>query len=238
MTDDHDHDDDHDDLRALLRAADPGRALPPLTDTDRTRALEAAMTEHDPDRTPDGYATREAGTRHRNPLTWVVAAAAVLVVAGVGWAGVRSLSGPERVAGTEAGAPTSTAPTADPDPTTDAPGPTGETVRLGVPDALGARCMVPDARVLQNQDLAFEGTVTEAGDAGLTFEVDTWFRGGEATSVEVDPVDDRLRRLLLAPEFVEGDTYLVSASGGSVTLCGFSGEADPRLRALYDRAFS
>lgn len=227
------------DLRALLRAADPARALPPLTDTERTRALEAAMTEHDPHRTPDGYATREAGTRHRHPLTWVVAAAAVLVVAGVGWAGVRALGGPEEVAGSEAGAPTSTAPTADPDPTTDVPGPTGEAVRLTVPDTgLGARCMVPDARVLQNQDLAFEGTLTESTDAGLVFEVGTWFRGGEAATVEVDPVDDRLRQLLLAPEFTEGDTYLVSASGGSVTLCGFSGEADPGLRALYDRAFS
>ena len=245
MTDEHDHHDDRDGLRALLRAADPVRALPPLTDAERTRSLEAAMTEHDPHRTPDGHATREAGTRHRHPLAWVVAAAAVLVVAGVGWAGVRALSGPEEVAGTTAGAPTSTTPTTDPDATTDAPpdAPTDaptDVVRLALPDAdaAGARCMVPDVGVLQNQDLAFEGTLVEATDEALTFSVGTWFRGGDAATVEVDPVDDRLRRLLLAPEFTEGSSYLVSASGGSVTLCGFSGEADPRRRALYDRAFS
>lgn len=240
MTDTHD---DHDGLRALLRAADPVRALPPLTDAERTRSLEAAMTEHDPHRTPDGYATREAGTRHRHPLAWVVAAAAVLVVTGVGWAGLRALSGPEEVAGTAAGAPSSPAATgtADPDATDDATndGP-AEVVRLAMPDAdaAGARCMVPDVRVLQNQDLAFEGTLVEVTDEVLTFTVGTWFRGGDAATVEVDPVDDRLGRLLLAPEFTEGRSHLVSASGGSVTLCGFSGEADPRRRALYDRAFS
>ncbi len=233
--------DDADDLRALLRSADPARALAPRTDTERDRALEAAMTGHDPHRTRHGYATREAGTRRRHPLTWVVAAAAaVVVLAAVAWAGAQVVGGPGDVVGPTATAPTSTAPTAGPDQTTDGSAPTGDVVRLGVPDsgAVAARCMVPDAQVLQNQDVAFEGVLAEATDEGLTFEVGTWFRGGGAPTVEVDPVDDRLRQLLLAPDFTEGTAYLVSGSRGTVTLCGFSGKADPPLRALYERAFS
>lgn len=237
-----------DDLRAQLRAADPARSLPPLTDAGRARALEDAMSPQDePDahRTPDGYATREAGTRHRHPLTWVVAAAAVLVIAGVLWVGLRVVGGPDDLAGTDASAPTSTAPTADPDPTTDEAGPLPEgdvddVTRLALPSAgvAPARCMVPNARVLDNQDLAFEGTATDVGGERVTFEVDRWYRGGDTATVVVEAVDPGLQRLLQAPDFTEGTTYLVSASDGLMTLCGFSDESDARLRALYEQAFA
>lgn len=237
-----------DDLRALLRAADHARALPLLTDTERARVLEDAM-DHDHDRaegprTPDGYATREEGTRHRNPLNWVVAAAAALVIGGVAWAGLHLADGDP--AGPTATAPGSTAPTADPSPTTYEPGPSpdgaapgGPATRLGLPDAsaVTARCMVPSAQVLTDQEVAFEGTVAEMTEETVTFEVGEWFRGGDSATVEVEAVEEALQQVIVAPDFVEGRRYLVSASGGLVTLCGFSEEADPQLRALYDRAF-
>lgn len=236
---------DRDDLRALLRAADPGRALPPLTDTERARALEDAMDpehHHEPTetlRTPDGYATRAAGTRHRNPLAWLVAAAAVLVIGGGTWAGVRLTDGDDPT-GPTAIAPGSTAPTADPGGAGDSgAAPQDPAPRLSLPEGAGAtaRCMVPSAQVLRDQEVAFEGTAVEVGEETVTLEVGEWFRGGDAATVEVETVDETLQQVVVAPDFVEGRTYLVSASDGLVTLCGFSEEADDGLRVLYDRAF-
>src|SRR3954467_4892506 len=75
----HDHDAD-DDLRARMSAADPASSLPPA-DPDRvTHLLEAAMSETTT-QTPE---SRENGTRGRSPLTWLVAAAAVVLIAAAG----------------------------------------------------------------------------------------------------------------------------------------------------------
>ena len=38
-------------------------------------------------------------------------------------------------------------------------------------------------------------------------------------------------------EFEEGGTYLVSATDGRVTLCGFTAEASPELEQLYEEAY-
>ena len=226
-----------DDLRALLRDADPARALPPLTHAARAHALEDAMSPHEePDahRTPGAHAPRRAGARHRHPLTWPVAAAAVLVITGVSWVGFRAVVGPDDPSGTDASAPTP--PTADPYLT----GGVDDVTRLDLPPAGAApvRCMVPNAQVLDNQDLAFKGTATDVGDEHVAFEVERWYRGGDTATVTVDAIDPSLQRLLQTPGFAAGTSYLVSASDGKVTLCGFSGPADARLRALYERAFS
>ena len=68
------------DLLSRLRAADPAASLPPA-DPDRvTHLLEAAMT----DTTIHTHETRENGTHDRSPLTWLVAAAAVILFAVAG----------------------------------------------------------------------------------------------------------------------------------------------------------
>jgi hypothetical protein len=43
--------------------------------------------------------------------------------------------------------------------------------------------------------------------------------------------------LLGATEFTVGQDYLVSASEGGVSVCGFTGPASPELQAAYDQAF-
>lgn len=229
------------DLRALLRAHDPARSLTPATPAEVDRILEEAMDpRHDahPDlsehQTPDGYATREAGARHRSPFTWLVAAAALVVVGGVAFAGIRL------------GADDSDAPQADAAPSatadTDAgttPGTAGgdEVTSLSLPATGSARCMVPSVEVLAAQEVALAGTVTAIDGDTATLAADDWFRGEVTPTVEVTSPNPDLVRLLLAPEFEVGGTYLVSATDGKVTLCGFSGEDTPRLRGLYERAF-
>src|SRR3954447_6635363 len=76
MTDRHD-DAENAALRARLRGADPAASLPPADPTRVARLLEDVMS------TELTTESRETGTRNRGPLTWLVAAAAVLVIVGV-----------------------------------------------------------------------------------------------------------------------------------------------------------
>ena len=70
--------DDDADLRARLREADPAASLPPADPAGVDRLLEDAMT-HD-----ELGESRADGTRGRSRLTWLVAAAAAVVIVGVG----------------------------------------------------------------------------------------------------------------------------------------------------------
>ena len=67
-----------DELRDRLRAADPAASLPPADPERVARLLEDVMS------TELTTENRETGTRDRGPLTWLVAAAAVVVIAGIG----------------------------------------------------------------------------------------------------------------------------------------------------------
>ena len=49
--------------------------------------------------------------------------------------------------------------------------------------------------------------------------------------------DRDLQALLAAVDFREGERYLVAASDGRVTLCGFSGPFSEELAELYAKAF-
>src|SRR4051812_25854444 len=110
-----------DELRARLSAADPAGSLPAAAPHEVARLLEDVMA------TELTTENRETGVRQRGPLTWLVAAAAVLVIAGAGVFGVRALSGD------------------DPTPTAGGSDPAGVT-QLQVPATGGdAKCMVPNA---------------------------------------------------------------------------------------------
>lgn len=208
-----------DDLRARLRAADPAASLRPADPDGVARLLEDTMS-HDTDTlVPE---TRQTGTRGRSPLTWIVAAAAAVVIAGVG---VFALTGNDD----DPTGPPVAGSGGEPEPTV---------TRLSVaPGAGEARCMVPTAETLATKELAFAGTVDsiEAGTVTLT---PTTFYAGDATDVvEVAAPEAELVSLIGAVDFQVGESYLVSASGGDVTACGFSGPATPELQSLYDAAF-
>lgn len=116
---------------------------------------------------------------------------------------------------------------------------TDSTLALTVDQSAAAgRCAMPNAAALAGFDTAFAGTVTSLADGAATLSVDEWFTGGDASTVTVAAPSNDLQTLLMSVDFQEGRSYLVSADGERVTLCGFTAEDDPTLRALYDEAFA
>ncbi len=201
-----------DELRARLRASDPAASLPPAAPHEVARLLEDVMA------TELTTENRETGTRNRGPLTWLVAAAAVLVIAGAGVFGVRALTGDD-------------APPAAVDPV--------ETVtRLDVPvTPAAAKCMVPNPEALATAGVAFDGTVTKIGGGQVVLTPTHWYAGQPTDSVEVSAPSEQMQELASAVDFQQGDRYLVSASDGQVTLCGFSAAYTEDLAAIYVEAF-
>jgi hypothetical protein len=196
-----------DDLMARLRAADPASSLPPA-DPDRVdHLLEAAMS----DTTTRTTETRENGTHDRSPLTWLVAAAAVLIAA----SGVLALLHRDH----------DTTPTA-----------VATVTQLGLTTSQ-PRCELPGPDVLRLQTVAFRGTVTSLDAGTATFRVEHWFKGGPTDLARVAAPPARLAPLVSAAKLHVGGSYLVSAQGGNVTECGFSGPATGQRAALYRQAF-
>lgn len=104
----------------------------------------------------------------------------------------------------------------------------------------GAKCLVPTAALLGRADVAFRGTVTavEHGDGQdvVTLDVDEAYAGAPASPVTITS-PDLGAALDGSLTFEQGGSYLVSADGGQVRVCGFSGVDSPGLRAMYDEAF-
>lgn len=116
-------------------------------------------------------------------------------------------------------------------------GAASDTLALTADPAAAGKCAVPSAEVLATFDTAFAGTVTSLEDGTATLEVDEWYAGDEASAVTVRSPTKDLADLLMAVEFEQGKSYLVSADGDRVTLCGFTAEQGPELQAMYDEAF-
>jgi hypothetical protein len=117
-------------------------------------------------------------------------------------------------------------------------GTASDTLALTADPAAAGKCAVPSAEVLATFDTAFAGTVTSLEDGTATLEVDEWYAGDEASTVTVQSPTKDLADLLMAVEFEQGRSYLVSADGDRVTLCGFTAEQGPELQAMYDEAFA
>ena len=82
---------------------------------------------------------------------------------------------------------------------------------------------------------AFAGTVAAITDGMVTLDADAWYAGEPTDQVEVDAPAELMHALIGAVEFEEGERYLVAATDGSVTVCGFSGPAT--TWPLYTEAF-
>lgn len=115
-------------------------------------------------------------------------------------------------------------------------GPAG-TLALTADGSVAAKCAMPSAEILSTFDTAFAGTVTSLDGGTATLSVDQWYAGGEADTVTVESPSKDLQDLLMAVDFQDGKSYLVSATDTRVTLCGFTAEQSPELQALYDAAF-
>lgn len=106
---------------------------------------------------------------------------------------------------------------------------------LGAGDAM-ASCLPVEAQHLAAMPVAFAGTATAVEDERVTLDVDRWYRGGDAGVVQLHATSGQAA-LIAGFDFEIGDRYLISASEGSVSFCGFSGPETPELTALFDEAF-
>lgn len=99
-------------------------------------------------------------------------------------------------------------------------------------------CIAFDTTELERvAEIAFEGTVTSVDGETITLEVDTWYRGADNTRVILH-APHGLEALIGGIPFVTGEQYLISAQGGSVNYCGFSGVSTPEYRAAFETAFA
>lgn len=209
--------DHHDELLARLRAADPAAALPPADPASVNRLLEETMSND------VQQESRETGARDRSPITWLVAAAAVVIIAGVGFVAMAQLGGDDP-----------TPPSATGNGSSDL-----TVTELAAPGqaAYAGRCMVPDAQMLSTQTIAFDGVVDDITDGLVTLTPTRFYAGAETDQVQVQAPAPELAALIGAVEFKEGGRYLVSATSGRVSVCGFTGPYRPELAALYEKAF-
>lgn len=204
-----------DELRARLGAADPAASLPAAGPERAARLMEDAMT-HDVI-----TESRQDGPRHRSPLTWLVAAAAVLVIAGVGAFAVWNSDNP--------GTPT---------PPIGEAGERTETELTAAAAEQTGRCLPPSPRPLRGADVAFDGVVTQLVDGEATLVPSHWYTGETTTTVTVRAPSADMQSLLAAVDFQNGGRYLVAADeDGRVMLCGFSAPYSDDLAETYAQAF-
>ncbi len=219
-----------DDLRARLRAADPAASLPPVG-SDRVRELlEATMND-------DDHTARapEAARRRRWPV--VAAAAAALVLGGLA-VGIAATGGEDTGPAVSADDASSEAP-ADPGASPDTGGDDLTTLALEAaapPPNLRCRRVTDDA--LAGMETAFAGTVTDVEGETVTFEVERWYAGGDVDVVEVLNPEGLAAALEGPPDFEPGQRFLITASEGQVTGCGFSAPYSERLERMFARAFA
>jgi hypothetical protein len=203
---------DDNELLDRLQAHDPAASLSPLDHTRVAQLLEDTMSTG---------LSRETGTEptgaRRNPITWLVAAAAAVALLATGGFWLNSLGSSDPLP-----------------PRADAP----TVTELTAPDGTASgKCMVPSAATLKQQTLAFEGTVTNLTEDRATLRVSRWYAGEPTDLVEVQAPSEDMQALIGAVAFEEGGTYLVAATGQDLAVCGFSGPNTPELAALYAEAF-
>jgi hypothetical protein len=107
---------------------------------------------------------------------------------------------------------------------------------LGETGAAMASCMPVSSRILADMPIAFRATATAVDGETVTLSVGEWFSGDSGNSV-VLAAPPGLEALIGGIDFRRGDDYLVTATGGVVNYCGYSGEATPELEAVFAEAF-
>jgi len=102
-----------------------------------------------------------------------------------------------------------------------------------------ASCLGYSVDILADMPTAFSGTAVDVDEESVLLEVDTWYRGGDADTVELATADGETISLSEVVKFAEGERYLVTASEtGTVNSCGFTSEWSPGMASDFDRAFA
>ena len=183
-------------------------------DSRRSSSASLGKPETNPRRPEEtslpGRSTSGAESSSRTPWFIAAAAVAVVIVAIGGLLALRSGS--------------------------DAPMGADPLELTAAPFDAAASCIVPSADVLAPVEVAFAGTVTAIDGETITLTVDRWYAGGDTGTVIVT-APAGLEALTGSVPWVEGGSFLVSATGGVVNYCGLSGPATPELQRLFDDAF-
>lgn len=188
----------------------------------RLRAADPATHDAAPSSWLDDLVEDTMSTPDTTPGTtrrWLpLAAAAAVLVLGAGAAGFALNSGDDSA-----------------DPPVAAP--TVTDLTLPASD-INQSCARVEVAFLQGADLAFDGTAVEVGDGVVTLDVSRWFKGEETDQVRLQAPEPGQLALIDAVEFVQGERYLVTASRGMVSSCGFSAAYSPELEDLFEQAFT
>lgn len=199
-----------DELRERLARMDPMHSGVPTepTTTASSRELLEQIMS-----TPTKEQTGKPAASRR---TWTIAVAAVaaLVLAVAGGIGLSQGEGDPEIEAT-----------------------TPIALNAGSEDIMASCIMFSPEELERVAELAFAGTVTAVDGDTVTLAVDTWYRGGEATEVVLN-APQGLEALIGGIPFDVGGEYLISAQGGNVNYCGFSGPASADLRAGFEQAFA
>lgn len=222
-----------DQLRDRIRRTDPlahsepgGASHDPITSPEARSLLEAIMntpvTEDRPaaQPAPDEHATT---TQPSNPRRWYVmvgAAAAAVAVLAVGAMAMTGGSDDPEVA----------------DPVATQPEKLTVLELSSGNDDIMASCMVVDASIIAQNQVAFKGTVTMAEGGVVQLTVDDAYAGVTEQAVTLSSPEG-LEALIGGVAWEVGASYLVSAWDGTVNYCGQTGPATPELQAIYDEAF-
>lgn len=116
----------------------------------------------------------------------------------------------------------------------------GPSVALGNPTAI---CIEFTDETLAAFPVAFDGRVTAVEGEQVTFDVETWFRGGQGDTVTVAAPDlvEHSAALVGGIGFEEGERYLVSGDrqDGRIVpaVCGFTLTWSEEMAETFRRAF-
>lgn len=201
----------NDELRQRLARLDPMPSEVPTKPT--TSESSRTLLEHIMSTSTEERTERQARPRR----TWAIGVAAVAAL-------VMAVAGGAALTGGGDTPPLAQAPPLQLD--------------AGGEDIMASCIMFSPEELERVAEIAFEGTVTSVEGDTVTLRVDTWYRGDEAAGEVVLNAPQGMEALIGGIPFQTGNQYLISAQGGSVNYCGFSGEATPDLRASFEQAFT
>ena len=207
--------DPQDEAVLRLRAADPAGPSRPLPSprVERAELLEGIMST-----TTEPIAQAPASSPKSARPRWLLAAAAVIVIAAGGTTVALTV-------GHDSGHNTSAVKTVK---------------TLTMPSAhpgVSATCIRFTVDILRSRQVAFDGTAISVTDKDVLLTVNHWYKGGSADEVRLENNPSPGIALEGGVEFVAGQRYLVTATDGTVNLCGYTAEWSADLAKSFQKAF-
>jgi hypothetical protein len=115
--------------------------------------------------------------------------------------------------------------------------PTVKTLKLPAAHPGIGTCIRFTVDILREKPVAFDGTVTEVADHDVLLRVNHWYRGGSADEVRLTNNVEPNVAMEGGVDFQAGHRYLVTATDGTVNICGYSAEWSADLAQTFEQAF-